>query len=128
MSQVLIIEPDKLLAKTYLSALKTAGHKVKVASNSQEAINMADKAAPDIVIMELQLVGHSGIEFLYEFRSYTDWQNIPVLIHSQVPYAELKDGWPILSEQLGVSEYRYKPATSLQSLISSVDQLTLAKL
>lgn len=66
MSQVLLIEPDKLLAKTYQAALKTSGHKVRVASNSQDAINIADKTTPDIVVMELQLVGHSGIEFLYE--------------------------------------------------------------
>lgn len=113
-----------MLAKTYQSALVSHGYQVALATNSQEAINMADKNTPGLVVMELQLVGHSGIEFLYEFRSYPDWQSIPVLIHSQVPYVELKDGWPILKEELGVSDYRYKPATNLQALIASVDHLS----
>jgi DNA-binding response OmpR family regulator len=126
MSQVLLIEPDRLLAKTYQAALKNSGHQVRIATNSQDAINLADKITPDVVVLELQLVGHSGVEFLYEFRSYPDWQDVPVLIHSHVPYLALKDGWPILNEQLGVSDYRYKPSTSLEKLISSINQLTVA--
>src|ERR1700733_7447717 len=106
MSQILLIEPDKSLAKTYHQALKQAGHKVVSVTSSQQAINSADKLAPDVVVLEIQLVGHSGIEFLYEFRSYPEWQSIPVIVHSNVPYVELKDGWPLLSKQLGVSSYR----------------------
>ncbi len=125
MSQILLIEPDRLLAETYKKALKTAGHKVSVASGSQEAINLADNISPDLIILEIQLVGHSGIEFLYEFRSYPEWQNIPVIIHTSVPYAELANGWPILSGYLNTTEYRYKPNTTLESLISSVNDLAL---
>ncbi|HEY1645899.1 MAG TPA: response regulator [Candidatus Saccharimonadales bacterium] len=124
MSQVLLVEPDRPLAKTYQAALRQAGHKVKVAASSQEAINVADKTVPDVVVLEIQLIRHSGIEFLYEFRSYPEWQGIPVLIHTNVPYQELKDGWPLLSEHLGVAKYKYKPDTNLEALISSVNELT----
>lgn len=123
MSQVLLVEPDRPLAKTYSLALKRAGHKVKVASSSQEAIDIADRDAPDVVVLEIQLVKHSGIEFLYEFRSYPEWQDIPVLIHTSVPFSELKDGWPLLNEQLGVSVYKYKPATNLSLLVTTVAEL-----
>jgi DNA-binding response OmpR family regulator len=127
MRQILLIEPDRPLAKTYSGALKQAGYKVSAVTGSQDAIYAADKLTPDVVVLELQLVGHSGIEFLYEFRSYPEWQDIPVIIHSNVPYAELKDGWPILSEQLGVSLYRYKPATKLDKLVSSVNEAIKTK-
>ncbi|MEI9913561.1 MAG: response regulator [Candidatus Saccharibacteria bacterium] len=127
MDQILIIEPDKPLAKTYALALKKAGHKVTVASNSQAAINKADKAKPRAVVLELQLVGHSGVEFLYEFRSYPDWQDVPVLIHTTVPYMELKDSWGLLSEHLGVSGYKYKPMTSLEDLVKTVNQLVSSR-
>ncbi len=127
MSQVLLIEPDKPLAKTYQAALRKAGHKVKLASTSQGAINKADAQTPEVIVLELQLVGHSGIEFLYEFRSYPEWQDVPVLIHTGVPYIELKDSWDLLSDHLGVSDYTYKPDTSLDKLINSVRQLTRSK-
>ena|SRR5665213_1006332 len=123
MSQILLIEPDRPLAKTYEAAFKQAGHKVRTARTAQQAIHDADEAMPDAVVLELQLVGHSGVEFLYEFRSYNDWQDIPVLIHTSVPYLEIEDGWNILSNHLGVSEYKYKPSTNLESLVATVNQI-----
>ena len=123
MSQVLLIEPDRLLAKTYESAIKGAGHKVNVAGSSQAAINIASKVAPDIVVLEIQLIEHSGIEFLYEFRSYSDWQDIPVLMHTNVPYFEFRDGWTLLDRGLGVSAYKYKPVTNLEELVSTIGEL-----
>lgn len=123
MIQVLLVEPDRLLAKTYSKALRASGYKVIIASNSQEAINKADKNKPNIIVLELQLVGHSGIEFLYEFRSYPDWQEVPVLINTLLPYIEIQDSWQLLKEVLGVSVYTYKPATSLDNLVNSLSQL-----
>lgn len=123
--QLLLIEPDVVLARTYSLALKKAGHSVKAVTNSQAAINSADKHTPDIVILELQLVTHSGIEFLYEFRSYPDWQSIPILIHTNVPEIELRDSWKQLTLQLGVSGYKYKPSTNLKNLIDSIAELNL---
>jgi len=123
MSQILLIEPDRPLAKTYEAAFKQAGHKVRTAKTAQEAIHDADTATPDAVVLELQLVGHSGVEFLYEFRSYSDWQDIPVLLHTNIPYLEIEDGWSILSDHLGVAEYKYKPTTNLETLVNTVNQI-----
>jgi DNA-binding response OmpR family regulator len=121
-AEILLIEPDRLLAESYVQALQAAGHEVNAASGAQAAILAADAIHPDLVILELQLVEHSGIEFLYEFRSYTDWQNIPVLIQSHVPAAEFSDNRQLLKDELGVREYLYKPRTSLSRLIASVNE------
>ena len=121
MADILLIEPDRLLAETYLMALAGAGHSVGVCSGAQAGIMVADQARPDLVVLELQLTTHSGIEFLYEFRSYADWQSIPVLIHSQVPRGEFAHNWEILTGELGVVDYLYKPDTSLRELVRAVD-------
>ncbi len=122
MAEILLIEPDRLLAESYVRALQAAGHEVNAASSAQAAILAADAIRPDLVILELQLVEHSGIEFLYELRSYPDWQGIPVLIQSHVPGAEFADSWQLLKDELGVKEYLYKPRTSLKELIASVNE------
>ncbi len=122
MAEILLIEPDRLLAESYVQALQSAGHEVNAASGAQAAILAADAIRPDLVILELQLVEHSGIEFLYEFRSYPDWQNVPVLIQSHVPGAEFNDNWQLLKDELGVRDYLYKPRTSLSRLIASVNE------
>ena len=122
MARILLIEPDRLLAESYVQALRAAGHGVNAASSAQAAVMAADAVPPELVLLELQLVEHSGIEFLYEFRSYPDWQGIPALIHTHVPPAEFNDSWELLKNELGVREYLYKPATTLKRLVTSVNQ------
>ncbi len=119
---ILLIEPDKLLATIYRQALVGTGHQVRVCATAQAAVSAADKQMPQLVILELQLVGHSGIEFLYEFRSYPEWRDIPVIIVSYVPPAEFSDSHGQLTHDLGVRTYCYKPETSLQKLLAAVSQ------
>lgn len=119
MARILLIEPDRVLADSYVEALIHAGHEVQAAGGAQAAIMSADAIQPDLVILELQLVEHSGIEFLYEFRSYPDWQATPVLLQTNVPRSEFGGSWQLLSEELGVADYLYKPATSLGQLITA---------
>jgi DNA-binding response OmpR family regulator len=126
MSNILLIEPDRLLAETYRQALAAAQHQVVVCAGAQAAITAADCLTPDLVILELQLVEHSGIEFLYEFRSYPEWQAVPVLVQTSVPPAEFAESWQILKRELGVNDYLYKPQTSLRQLTAAVrDQLAV---
>lgn len=120
MKQVLLIEPDKVLADVYRQALQGQGYQVAIAHSAQAGVVAADEKRPDAIILELQLVAHSGIEFLYELRSYPEWQNIPVIIQSQVPPAEFKDSQVLLERELGVAAYLYKPQTSLQALANQL--------
>lgn len=122
MAQILLIEPDRVLARTYFDALTHAGHKVQICSTAQAGIYCADDIRPDVVILELQLVAHSGVEFLYEFRSYPDWQNIPVVVATNVPAGEFAGSWKLLRDHLAVSQYLYKPQTSLQNLLRTVNE------
>ncbi|MGC1177147.1 MAG: response regulator [Candidatus Saccharimonadales bacterium] len=121
MSRIFLIEPDRVLAEIYQRALARAGHEVVVCAAAQAAILVADKTRPDVVIVELQLIEHSGIEFLYEFRSYPDWQRIPVIVHTHVPPGEFAGSWQLLKDELSVHAYLYKPHTSLRQLVDSAE-------
>lgn len=121
MSNILLIETDKLLAQNIQKMLEAAGHSVDWQVEPQEAINRADTVKPDLVILDLLLAERSGIEFLYEFRSYPDWQNLPAIIFTNIPAEELgacAEGF----SQLSVVEVLYKPAASLKKLTQSVDR------
>lgn len=120
MAQVLVLEPDKTLAQIYKRGLSLDGHTVQVCYDAQDAICAADALTPDLAILELQLVGHSGIEFLYEFRSYADWRDVPVIILSVVPPAEFMTTEKVLRMQCGVATYLYKPITTIADLSQAV--------
>jgi DNA-binding response OmpR family regulator len=127
MKKILIIEPDNVLANIYSKFFSDHKFKTIIARNAQQAIFIADEKTPDVVVLELQLTEHSGIEFLYEFRSYNEWINVPIIINSQIPPREFKENWDILTKDLGVSKYLYKPVTSLAKLMSSVNEYVEVK-
>lgn len=116
--RVLLIEPDRILGQTYTRALRRAGHKVRLVSSAQAAVYGVDTVRPDVIVLELQLPVHNGVEFLYEFRSYSEWLDIPVVVHSFVPPYEVAA--PTLQRELGVRQFLYKPATSLARLVAAV--------
>ncbi|HXR50354.1 MAG TPA: response regulator [Verrucomicrobiae bacterium] len=122
MAHILLIEPDRVLAEILARTLFMAGHQVTPCASAQSAIMAADQARPDVVILELQLIAHSGIEFLYEFRSYLDWQHIPVLVHTGVPLGEFAASRQLMKDELGIKAYLYKPSTSLKHLLRHVNQ------
>ena len=120
--RILLIEPDKILADIYSQALAESGHTVNWQPDAQQAVLAADERKPDAVILELQLAAHNGVEFLYEFRSYSEWQDIPVVVLSTVPDVSLS---PTLQSQLGVVAYHYKPRTTLKQLLEVLDELAV---
>lgn len=116
---LLLIEPDKLLAASLKLALDQAGWQVSCARSAQAAISVLDQAEADVILLEPQLGLHNGIEFLYELRSYADWQEIPIIIHSAnraILDQEFAEAW----RQLGVSTLLYKPTTTTGQLIKAV--------
>ncbi len=119
---ILLIEPDVLLAESYRRAFQAAGHSVVAARSAQTAVQAADEQQPDVVVLELQLPGHNGVEFLYEFRSYPEWLHIPVIVHSFTPSSEYASA-ATLERELGVRRCLYKPETSLADLCEAVENL-----
>lgn len=117
MTYVLIVEPDHRLARTLKQHLVKNNFKASFALTAQEGIIMADDAKPDVVILELAMPEHNGIEFLQEFRSYADWLPVPIVVYSHIPREDtgLSVGdW----QKYGVIAYTYKPTTNLKQLTS----------
>lgn len=121
MTTILLLEPNTLLAAAYVRALEIAGYTVRHTAGAQAAIHAADEQKPDIVVMEMQLGGrHNGMEFLHEFRSYTEWQGVPVVVNTVVYPPRMAAAAPVLRTQLGVVDILYKPTASLADLVAAV--------
>lgn len=123
--RVLLIEPDRLLADQYVSALEGVGD-CTVVYDAQSAISTIDESPPDIIVLELLLNSHNGIEFLYELRSYSDLHAIPIILHTYVRHEDVSSDESLLYE-LGVKDYLYKPEVSLAQLASSVSRVVDSK-
>ncbi len=117
MGRILLIEPDTILGKNYQAALKRAGHDVYRSTSAGAALQILDEQAIELIVLELLLGAHNGVEFLYEIRSYSDLKNIPVIINSNVAPATVRSspGYKLL----GVQQYLYKPHTKQSELVEA---------
>ena len=119
--QILLLEPDKILADKYSDYLGLQSHRVDWQTQAQSAIDSIDNQKPDLIIAEMQLAQHNGVEFLYELRSYPEWQKIPVIILSSVVESEID--YATIKKRLDIYAYLYKPHTKLSKLLETINEV-----
>lgn len=115
-ADVLLVEPDRILADTYVKALEHAGLAARTCSSAEEAISIVDTYKPKLIVLELQLPGHNGIEFLNELGSYPDLKNISIILLTFVPEADIH----LTRSNFKIARYLYKPQATLEQMIESV--------
>jgi DNA-binding response OmpR family regulator len=115
MKRVLLVEPAQDLALVIADSLQLRNWAVDYSSTAQGAISLADAHTPDVVVLELALPEHNGLEFLYEFRSYNDWIKVPIVIYSRISAAEC-GLTAAQSKKLGITAHLYKSTSSLKKL------------
>jgi response regulator NasT len=60
---VLVVDDDRAMADLFAVILRRAGHRVGgIAGNGREAVNMALKTCPDVVLMDLHMPGLDGLQ------------------------------------------------------------------
>ncbi len=126
--KILLVEPDQILGGAVQSALQDTNYDVVWKRTAQTALDELDESSsgglPDLIILELQLGVHNGIEFLYEIASYPEWQHIPVIVHTINAKAQ-DEIFGASFEQLKVKAVLYKPKTSTMQLVQAVNQFAL---
>lgn len=114
---VTIIEPDALLASQYRAAFDNQNVLTKWYQSADTAMAEINGKTTSLIILEIQLPNHSGIEFLNELRSYKDLMAIPVILLTFVSINEL-GLTSSMQKLLNIDSYLYKPRTSLDKLVS----------
>ena len=96
-------------------ALKQQGYDIITASNGLMAMEKAISEKPDLIILDRQMPGMSGLEVCKKIRETTELRNVPVIfLTGQDTKAEIMEGY---SE--GANEYITKPF-NLNELIETV--------
>lgn len=121
MAHIIVVEADRTLGRLYQQAISDDGHTVQLLHDAQAAISAIDEQRPALIVLDIMLGEHNGVEFLYELRSYPEWDGIPVILHTVVPSSHPGLGHYWWS-QLGIVSYLYKPNTSLQQLRQAVSR------
>ncbi|WP_165064124.1 response regulator [Marisediminicola senii] len=77
--RVLIVDDDDQILKALRINLAARGYSVSLATTGPEALDIAARSRPDLVILDLGLPGFSGIQVIEGLRG---WTQVPILVVS----------------------------------------------
>jgi CheY-like chemotaxis protein len=114
---VLLVEDDQAVAQMYRLKLELDGYTVAVAADGEEALQMAAKAPPDLIFLDIRLPKLDGFAVLEGLRADEKTRYTPVVILSNYGEPELVER----GLKLGALEYVIKSQTTPSQLSGNVE-------
>ncbi len=112
--KILIVEDDFLNMKLMIDLFEDHGYGTFQAVNGQEAIIMARAKRPDLIVMDIQLPGLSGLDVIRQLKSDGAIKDIPVIAVSAMARAEEE----AMIRSAGFDEFLSKPFTVRSMLLT----------
>ncbi|MDD5467331.1 MAG: response regulator transcription factor [Anaerolineales bacterium] len=101
---LLLVDDDTLMRRSLTFGLERAGYRVSSAATAEDALQLARRDAPNLVILDINLPGMDGLRALEHFRELAD---VPVIFLT----ARRRELDEILGLELGADDYITKPVT-----------------
>lgn len=122
MAKILVVEDNDLNLKLFRDLLSVKEHEVLISQEGHDAFDLAKDNMPDLILMDIQLRGISGIEIVKELKKDPGTSSIPVI--AVTAFAMKNDEERFISE--GCDMYLAKPL-SIDDLYNAIDKYTARK-
>jgi two-component system phosphate regulon response regulator PhoB len=109
-ASVLVVEDEDALATLLQYNLDKEGYSVRVAMDGEEALMLADEAAPDLVLLDWMLPKVSGVEVCRRLRARPATRNTPIIMLT----ARGEEGDRIRGLDTGADDYVVKPFSMIE--------------
>ena len=117
--RILLVDDDQDILTSMQAAFEPTGATIDMANNGNKAVEMVEKNAPDLVVLDMMLPGRSGFLVLEKIKAKKP--------RNAKPYVIMITGnqgarHKMYAESLGVSEYFTKPV-KMDKLIATAERL-----
>ena len=109
---VLIVEDNPLNMKLFSAMIRAQGYDVLQAVTGSHGLDLAQRVHPDLIIMDIQLPGMSGLEITHTLKADEATRDIPII--ATTAFALRGDKEKILAS--GCDEFMAKPIAITQFL------------
>lgn len=116
MKRIMVVEDQAVLSGAYREGLEKAGYEVVLARNTDDASELLTKKKPDLIVLDLILPGKSGFVFLEEVKKNSEFDNIPVIVASNLGGEDDEEK----ALEMGAVDYLAKSDVSLDDLIERI--------
>ena len=105
--KILVVDDEALLVKGIRFNLKSEGYDVITGSNGQEAVEMAQKEQPDLIVLDVMMPVMDGLIACSKIREFSD---VPIILLT----AKVEDMDKLIGFDHGADDYLTKPFNILE--------------
>jgi DNA-binding response OmpR family regulator len=122
-ADILLVDDTPANLNVLSTILAQQGYKVRPANNGEVALVVAQRAAPDLILLDIQMPGMNGFEVCKRLKAIDQTRDIPVIFISALD--EVLD--KVEAFEVGGVDYITKPFQILEVLARIEHQLRLRR-
>jgi CheY-like chemotaxis protein len=119
MAKILLVEDDKSLREIYGVRLLAEGYDIVSAGDGEEALAMAIKERPQLIVSDVMMPKISGFDMLDILRSTTETKDIKVIMMTALSSEDQRQR----GEQLGADRYLVKSQVGIEDVVRTVHEV-----
>jgi len=119
MTKILLVEDDKSLREIYGVRLMAEGYEIVSAGDGEEALAMAIKERPELIVSDVMMPKISGFDMLDILRSTSETKGIKVIMMTALSSEEQRTR----GESLGADRYLVKSQVGIEDVVRTVKEV-----
>lgn len=116
MSKVMLVEDDDSLREIYGIRLTAEGYTIVSAKDGEEALAVAVRERPDLIVSDVMMPKISGFDMLDILRSTPETKDIKVIMMTALS----SDDQRVRGERLGADRYLVKSQVGIEDVVNAV--------
>lgn len=116
MTKIMLVEDDKSLREIYGVRLLAEGYEIISAGDGEEALAMAVKEKPDLILSDVMMPKISGFDMLDILRSTPETKEIKVIMMTALSSEDQR----ARGEKLGANRYLVKSQVGIEDVVRTV--------
>ena len=119
--RILIVDDTPANIQMLMAILKKEGYQLSAATNGRQALEVIEKVAPDLVLMDVMMPDMDGYEACERIKASTRWRDLPIIfLTAKTDIADIVRGF-----EVGAVDYVGKPFNGHELLARVHTHLTL---
>lgn len=116
MSKIMVVEDDAALREIYSIRITAEGYDVVSAGDGEEALAVAVREKPDLILSDVMMPKISGFDMLDILRNTPETANIHVIMMTALS----ADDQRLRGEHLGCDRYLVKSQVGIEDVINAI--------
>lgn len=119
MSKIMVVEDDASLREIYGIRITAEGYDVVSAGDGEEALAVAVREKPDLILSDVMMPKISGFDMLDILRSTPETANIKVIMMTALSAEDQRQR----GERLGADRYLVKSQVGIEDVINTIHEV-----